>query len=206
MKLVLATKNKGKLAEMQELLADLPFELVSLADYPQLPEIEETGESFAENAAIKAETVVRATGELVLADDSGLEVDALGGRPGVYSARFAGSGRVDKANNQKLLSELAGVAKKERTARFRTVVAIAAPARKTVFAAGSVEGLIAEEEEGAGGFGYDPLFYLPAADKTFAQMTPQEKNEISHRAEALAKAKEILRAIAVDILKQDRAK
>lgn len=188
---------------MQELLADLPFELASLAAYPQLPEIEETGESFAENAAIKAETVMLATGELVLADDSGLEVDALGGRPGVYSARFAGPGRGDKANNQKLLSELAGVPKEGRTARFRTVVAVAAPSRKTAFAVGCVEGLITGEEQGDGGFGYDPLFYLPAADKTFAQMTPQEKNKISHRAEALAKAKEVLRVMAADILKQD---
>jgi len=203
MKLILATKNQGKLAEMQELLADLPFELASLAAYPQLPEIEETGESFAENAAIKAETVMLATGELVLADDSGLEVDALGGRPGVYSARFAGPGRGDKANNQKLLSELAGVPKEGRTARFRTVVAVAAPGRKTAFAVGCVEGLITGEEQGDGGFGYDPLFYLPAADKTFAQMTPQEKNKISHRAEALAKAKEVLRVMAADILKQD---
>ncbi|GFP20296.1 XTP/dITP diphosphohydrolase [Candidatus Hakubella thermalkaliphila] len=206
MKLILATKNQGKLAEMQELLTDLPFELVSLAAYPELPEIEETGESFAENAAIKAEKVMLATGELVLADDSGLEVDALGGRPGVYSARFAGAGQGDKANNQKLLSELSGVAKKGRTARFQTVVAMAAPGRETAFAVGCVEGLIAEEERGDGGFGYDPLFYLPLADKTFAQMTPQEKNQISHRAEALAKAKEVLRTMAADILKQDTAK
>jgi XTP/dITP diphosphohydrolase len=206
MKLILATKNQGKLAEMQELLADLPFELVSLAAYPQFSEIEETGESFAENAAIKAETVMLATGEMVLADDSGLEVDALGGRPGVYSARFAGPGQGDKANIQKLLLELAGTAKNERTARFRTVVAIAAPGKETVFAVGCIEGLIAGEELGDGGFGYDPLFYLPAADKTFAQLTLQEKNLISHRAEALAKAKEILRAIAADILKDEASK
>lgn len=206
MKLILATKNQGKLAEMHELLADLPFELVSLASYTQLQEIEETGESFAENAAIKAEAVMRATGELVLADDSGLEVDALGGRPGVYSARFAGPGRGDKANNRKLLAELSEVAMKDRTARFRTVVAIAAPGGETVFAVGSVEGLIAEQEEGAAGFGYDPLFYLPSVGKTFAQMTPPEKNQISHRAEALAKAKEILLRMAADILKLDTAK
>lgn len=196
MKLVLATKNPGKLAELQELLAGLPFEIVSLASYPEVADIEETGETFAENAVLKAETVMRQTGELVLADDSGLEVDALAGRPGVFSARFAGLGMGDQANKQKLLAEMAGVAKEYRTARFRAVIAIAIPGRETAFVEGSVAGLIIEAEQGEGGFGYDSLFYLPAAAKTFAQMSAQEKNQISHRAQALAKAVTILREIA----------
>lgn len=196
MKLVIATQNPGKLRELQTLLSEMPFEIVSLAAYPQIGDIEETGETFAENAAIKAEAVAAATGELTLADDSGLEVDALDGRPGVYSARYAGAGRGDLANNEKLLAELAGVPRDKRTARFRAVIAIARPGMETMFAQGSVEGLIASGAQGTGGFGYDPLFYVPEIGKTFAEMTTEEKNKISHRARALAEAAQMLRSVA----------
>ena len=196
MKLVIASRNEGKLREFEQLLADSPLEPVSLAAYPDLPEIEETGTTFAENAAIKAETVARITGELALADDSGLEVDALGGEPGVYSARYAGVGLGDAANNQKLLDKLADVPEEKRTARFWAVIAIARSGMKTQFAQGSVEGRIAFSLQGRGGFGYDPLFFVTEAGKTFAQMKAEEKNQISHRAKAMAKAMEILREIS----------
>ena len=195
MNLVLATQNAGKLAEFREMLVDLPYEIVSLASYPNLPEIEETGATFAENAALKAETVAAATGELSLADDSGLEVDVLNGRPGIFSARYAGIHAGDEANNIKLLAELAGIPHGQRTARFRAVIAIAQPGRQTEFAEGVCEGFIVFSPQGTGGFGYDPLFFVPQAKKTFAQMTPQEKNSISHRARAMAQATEVLRRI-----------
>lgn len=193
MKLVIATKNQGKLVEFKQLLSDLPFEIISLSDYPELPDIEETGETFQENAALKAETVMRFTGEAALADDSGLEVDALDGRPGVYSARFAGAGKGDKANNEKLLAEMAAIAQNKRTARFRSVIAIARPGLATSFADGSVDGWILEAPRGTGGFGYDPLFFFPPAGKTFAEMVTHEKNLISHRSRALKEAVGILR-------------
>jgi XTP/dITP diphosphohydrolase len=196
MNLVIATQNAGKLAEFREILVHLPYEIVSLATYPNLPEIEETGATFAENAALKAETVAALTGELALADDSGLEVDALNGRPGIFSARFAGVHAGDEANNKKLLEELAGIPQGQRTARFRAVIAIAQPGRQTEFAEGVCEGFIVSAPQGAGGFGYDPLFFVPQAKKTFAQMTPQEKNSISHRARAMAQATEVLKRIA----------
>lgn len=196
MKLIIATKNKGKLAEFKQLLAGLPYEVLSLADYPEIADIEETGETFAENAAIKAEAVARATGELALADDSGLAVDTLDGRPGVYSARYAGVGMGDKANNEKLLHELAGVPQKERTARFHAVIAIAGPGLETKLAHGSIEGIVADSPRGTDGFGYDPLFLVPSAQKTFAEMSAAEKNKISHRARALAKALVVLEEIA----------
>ena len=195
MKLVIASRNNGKLKEFEQLLMHLPLQLVSLNDYPGFPEVEETGSTFAENAAIKAETVARLTGELVLADDSGLEVDALGGQPGVYSARFAGVGQDDVANNQKLLHELADVASDQRTARFRCVIAIARPGMKTQFAEGTIEGKITYEPQGTAGFGYDPLFFVTEANSTFAEMASTQKNKISHRALAMANAMEILEQI-----------
>jgi XTP/dITP diphosphohydrolase len=196
MKLIVATKNRGKLVEFAQLLGGLPFEVSSLADYPDFPDIDETGTTFAENAAIKAEAVALATGQLALADDSGLEVDALGGRPGVYSARYAGAVSSDDANNRKLLEELAGIPAGERTARFRSVIAIAGPDRQTQWAEGTIEGVIGQAPSGEGGFGYDPLFFVPERGKTFAQMTTAEKNSISHRARAMQNALLILKQIA----------
>ncbi|EEG78180.1 XTP/dITP diphosphatase [Dethiobacter alkaliphilus] len=196
MKLIIASRNEGKLREFAQLLADSPLEPVSLSAYPNLPEIEETGSTFRENAALKAETVARLTGEWALADDSGLEVDALGGEPGVYSARYAGEGQGDEANNKKLLDKLADVPEEKRTARFRAVIAIARPGKDTQFAEGAVEGIIAFSPQGSGGFGYDPLFLVPHTGKTFAQMTGEEKNRISHRARAMEQAMKILKQIA----------
>ncbi|MBS4031084.1 MAG: XTP/dITP diphosphatase [Clostridiales bacterium] len=191
-KLILASHNAGKLKEFQSLLSGLPFVVTSLADYPGIPEIKETGATFAENAAIKAEAVAQYTGELSLADDSGLEVDALHGSPGVYSARFAGEPASDEANNHKLLDLLSAVPEEKRTARFRCVIAIAAPGIPTQLAEGRCDGVITLTPCGTGGFGYDPLFYVPSQGKTFAEMTAEQKNKISHRAHALAAAISIL--------------
>lgn len=197
MKLIIATKNAGKLAEFRALLAGLPFEVESLADYPQIADIDETGETFAENAAIKAETVSRIAGELALADDSGLEVDALDGNPGVHSARYAGLGAGDEANNKKLLAQLANVPAENRTARFRAVIAVSQPGRATQFAHGVCEGNITFTVQGENGFGYDPLFVVLETNKTFAQMSAEQKNKISHRAHAMGKAADILKNISI---------
>lgn len=196
MRLVIATRNDGKLKEYRELLAGLPFEVVSLAAYPDFPPIEENGRTFAENAVIKAETVAKHIKAVVLADDSGLEVDMLGGKPGVFSARYAGPGAGDEENNKKLLSEMAGVPAEERTARFRAAIAVAVPGKPTRVAEGCCEGIIICEPRGTGGFGYDPLFYVPEVGQTFAEMPPGEKNRVSHRARAMAKARHILEDIA----------
>lgn len=192
MRLVLATRNPGKIRELSALLAPLGYEVASLTDYPGAPEVAEDGATFAENAVKKAVAVARYTGHLALADDSGLEVDYLGGAPGVLSARFAGEHGNDRANNEKLLGLLAGVPPEKRTARFRCVMAIATPAGEVWTAEGSCEGLIAEAPRGEGGFGYDPLFYVPELGKTFAELEPEVKNRLSHRARALEQAKEIL--------------
>lgn len=196
MKLVLATRNRGKIKELSALLAPLGYEVVSLEDFPGVPEVPEDGATFAENAVKKATAVARHTGHLVLADDSGLEVDCLGGAPGVLSARFAGEHGNDRANNEKLLALLAGVPTEKRTARFRCVVAVATPAGEVWTAEGSCEGIIADAPRGEGGFGYDPLFYVPELGKTFAELEPEVKNRLSHRARALAGAWEILARLA----------
>jgi len=194
-KLVLASRNPGKLKELKALLRPLDIEVASLQDYPHIPEVAEDGTTFAENAVKKARAVAAATGLLALADDSGLEVDYLNGAPGVFSARFAGAGHDDRANNEKLLRLLEGVPPEKRTARFRCVVAIATPEGKVYTAEGICEGVIATEPRGERGFGYDPLFLVPQLGKTFAELEPSLKNTISHRARALAKAREILSAI-----------
>ncbi len=191
-KLVIASKNIGKLKEFQSLLGGSSFNVVSLDEYPEIPEINETGSTFAENAIIKAEAVARYTGELSLADDSGLEVDVLDGRPGVYSARFAGVPSSDEANNQKLLEMLSSVPDEKRTARFRCVIAIAAPGVPVQTVHGCCEGLITSVPSGTGGFGYDPLFYVPSLERTFAELSPEQKNKISHRAQAMAAAVKLL--------------
>ena len=192
MKLVLASRNTGKIEELKALLAPLNVEVVSLRDFPDLPEVAEDGATFAENAIQKARAVAAATGLLALADDSGLEVDYLNGAPGVFSARFAGAGHDDRANNEKLLHLLAGVPPEKRTARFRCVVAIATPDGDIYTAEGACAGVITGEPRGDRGFGYDPLFFVPHLGKTFAELEPAVKNAISHRAQALAGAREIL--------------
>lgn len=191
-KIVLATRNKGKRTEFAELLKDLPVEIVSLDAFENIPAIAETGQSFQENAAIKAETVAGLTGLVTVADDSGLEVDILHGAPGIYSARYAGQPGCDEANNAKLLNELQGIPWEKRTARFRSVIAIAVPNDKILFAEGVCEGLIGFEPKGSQGFGYDPIFIVPEKNLTFAQLTMEEKNKISHRAKAFKCAAKIL--------------
>jgi len=184
-KIILGSQNKGKLLEIAAILSDAPIQIVSLADFPGAPDVEETGVTFQENAELKALTLARHLNEWVLADDSGLEVDALGGAPGVYSARFAGKHGDNAANNQKLLDELDGLDESARTARFRCVIALASPERVLLTVSGKVEGRIAFEPEGVGGFGYDPLFIYPPERKTFGQLSADFKNGVSHRANAL---------------------
>ena len=191
-RLVLASANRGKLAELRQILELLGIGLHSLADYPELPAIEENGQTFRENALIKARAVTQYTGEIALADDSGLEVDCLEGRPGVYSARYAGEPPDDRRNNDKLLKEMAGVPDYQRTARFRCVIAVVFPDGREFTADGTLEGRITLEPTGGGGFGYDPLFYELTTGRTLAEIPAEVKNRISHRARALAEVKEVL--------------
>ena len=184
--LVIATRNKGKIAEIARILSfDSGIQIRSVAEFG-LADIEETGTTFEENAALKALTVARATGFAALADDSGLEVDALNGAPGIYSARYAGNHGDDKANNEKLIRELAGIAPNERSARFVAVIAVAKPDGSTIMARGELEGEISESARGVNGFGYDPLFKPLGSAKTLGEFEPGRKDEISHRAKALA--------------------
>jgi XTP/dITP diphosphohydrolase len=190
--LVLATANPGKVREMAALLEGIPCRVVSLADFPGVQLPEEGARSYVDNALAKARAVARATGHLALADDSGLEVDALGGRPGVLSARFGGEGLSDAARCRRLLDELSGVAPGRRTARFRCVIAIADASGREVTVEGVAEGMILDAPRGQGGFGYDPLFLYPPLGATFAELLPEAKNAVSHRARALARAREQL--------------
>jgi XTP/dITP diphosphohydrolase len=187
-KLVIATKNKGKLTEFKRMLGEWPVEILSLLDFPKI-NIIENGSSFEENAIIKAKTVCEATGHAALADDSGLEVDALGGRPGIYTARYAGPNATDEENIKKLLSEMKDIPWEKRQARFVCSLALYFPDGKVHVANGYLEGIIDLEPKGDGGFGYDPVFYLPTYGKTIAQIPKDEKNKISHRAKALQKLK-----------------
>jgi XTP/dITP diphosphohydrolase len=184
--LVIATRNKGKIAEIARILSfDSGIQIRSVAEF-DLADIEETGTTFEENAALKALTVARATGFAALADDSGLEVDALNGAPGIFSARFAGSHGDDQANNEKLLAELASVAPNKRSARFVAVIAVAKPDGSTIMERGELLGEIALSLRGENGFGYDPLFLPQGSAKTLGEFEPGRKDEISHRAKALA--------------------
>lgn len=186
--LVIATSNRGKLAELRQLLAELPVEVLGMKEALGEPlEIAEEGETFEENAVHKATVVANATGMLTLADDSGLEVDALGGAPGVHSARYAGPNATDAENNAKLLAALRGLEGAPRTARFRCVLALVEPGKAAplVVVEGRCEGTIAEEARGEGGFGYDPLFIVAETGRTMAELPSGEKNRLSHRARAL---------------------
>ncbi|MEN6461012.1 MAG: XTP/dITP diphosphatase [Syntrophomonas sp.] len=187
-KLLLATRNNNKKQELQELLSDLKIEIVTLDDIEPLPEVEEDGVTFEENAIKKASVNASLSGLVTLADDSGLVVDALDGKPGVYSARFAGERANDEKNNQKLLMLLKDVQEAQRTARFKCVIAVCAPGGKTATVEGSCEGRIAMEPSGHAGFGYDPLFIPRNGEKSFAMLSAEEKNRISHRGKALQKA------------------
>jgi XTP/dITP diphosphohydrolase len=199
MKLVIATKNKGKIAEIRDRLRHLEeVEVVSLAEYPDAPDVVEDGATFMENAAKKARAIALYTGLTALADDSGLVVDALGGAPGVYSARFGGEGATDDDRNRLLLEKLRGVPGEKRTARFVCVIAIAAPDGRVLFAEGACEGRIAGEMRGEHGFGYDPVFYLPEKGRMMAELPLREKNTISHRARALDGAASALVSLISD--------
>lgn len=192
--LVVASRNRHKLRELEQLLAGVAVALRGLDAYPGATEVEEDGQTFRENAVKKARAAAVYTGEWALADDSGLEVDALGGQPGVRSARFAGEPRDDARNNERLLELLAGVPAEGRTARFRSVVALAGPAGELEVVEGTVEGRIIERPRGTGGFGYDPLFLLPELGKTLAELSPEEKNAVSHRGRAVAALAQRLQA------------
>lgn len=194
-RLVLATRNRGKVEEIRELLAGFGIELLSLKHFPDVPEVPEDGETFEENARRKAEFVARCTGLPALADDSGLEVDALNGAPGVRSARFAGDDATYAENNATLLRLMEGIPPEGRTARFRCVLALAFPDGPVRTMEGMCEGRIAEEPKGENGFGYDPLFFVPELGKTFAQIGRTEKGKISHRGRALRRLKKVLAAL-----------
>jgi non-canonical purine NTP pyrophosphatase (RdgB/HAM1 family) len=191
--LLVGTRNSGKVREIQTILADVPWHIRSLLEFDGVEAPDETGDTYAANAIIKAEFYARATGICALADDSGLEVEALGGAPGVFSARYAGAGAADADRRRLLLSELAQVPNEQRQARFVCAVAIATPGGSVLNTSeGTCEGAIIFEPRGSGGFGYDPLFVPDGFKKTFAELSDAIKNQISHRARALLKTREFL--------------
>lgn len=188
----MASQNKGKIAEFRELLVDQNIQVRSLLDFPDYEDVEETGQTFAENAALKAWAAMEKTGLLTLADDSGLEVEALNGAPGVISARFAGEQGNAQKNIDKLLALLADVPDERRGARFRCSLVIVTADEKEFLIEGSVEGRILHQRQGEGGFGYDPIFFLPDCGRTMAELSSAQKNKLSHRAQAFRKALPIL--------------
>jgi len=196
LKLLVATNNPGKVREYRELLAGLPLELTWLGELGLDLHVEESGETFRENAVLKATAYARASGLLTLADDSGLEVDALEGAPGVRSARYAGPGATDEDRYRLLLRQMADVPGDRRQARFRCVVAVADPQGEVWTADGTCEGVIAREPQGSHGFGYDPTFYMPELGCTMAELPEEEKNRISHRARAAQGIRAVLARLA----------
>ena len=192
-KLLLATNNKAKVREYRSLLSRLPFELVSLADQGIATTVSEVGETLEENARLKATVLAAESQLLALADDSGLEVDALGGEPGRLSARYAGEGASDRDRIDYLLAKLKGVPWERRSARFRCVIAIATPEGEVELCSGECPGFITFEPKGEQGFGYDPVFYLPGLDKTMAELSLEVKNRVSHRGQAAREACQLLR-------------
>lgn len=193
MELVLATGNRDKQQEIKAFLQDLGLTIRTLDEFPAVPVVIEDGETCRANAGKKARAIARFTGALTLADDTGLEVDALGGRPGVFAARYAGADATYEDNCRKLLDELTGVPAEQRGACFLTVVAIADSASPVEFVEGVLQGRVADYCSGGHGFGYDPVFVVPELGKTLAELTLDQKNQISHRGQALAKAKDVLK-------------
>lgn len=187
MKIIVATRNAGKVNEFKEMLGRLGYDVESLLDYETAPETDETGSTFEENAELKSREAAAYFGHAVLSDDSGLEVDALDGAPGVYSARFAGEDKSDEANNALLLEKLTDVPTEKRTARFVCALSLAKPSGETLTVRGTMEGTIGFERKGTNGFGYDPLFVIPSLNQTAAELTKSEKASISHRGQALRK-------------------
>ena len=191
-RMIFATGKENKMVEIREILGDLPLEILSMKQAGIRADIEENGTSFEENALIKAREVCRLAGEMVLADDSGLEIDYLNGEPGIYSARYMGENTSYRVKNKNLMERLEGVPNEKRTARFVCAIAAVFPDGKELVVRGTVEGIIGYEERGENGFGYDPIFYLPERGLTTAELPPEEKNSISHRGNALRKMKELL--------------
>jgi len=189
---VIATRNSGKLREIRQILAPLGLKILSLRDFPEIPEIVKDGQTFEENAVKKAAAAARQTGRIAIADDSGLAVDALQGRPGVFSSRYAGENATDADRYLKLLKEMARVPKGRRGAAFLCALAVASPEGKVEIVEGECRGEIASSPQGAQGFGYDPVFFLPELGRTMAELEPEGKNRISHRARALEKLKKVL--------------
>ena len=196
LKILMATGNQGKLREMKELLADLPVEILSLKDFPEIPEPIEDGETFEANSLLKARYYRKMTGCAAMADDSGLEVEALGGAPGVHSARFCGHHGDDEANNEKLLAELRARQLTEAKAAYRCVLSFVGLDGRELTASGSCEGMVREPRRGENGFGYDPYFYVAEGQfvgHTMAELTLEEKGTISHRARAMSRLKELIK-------------
>ncbi len=185
--IVIATRNAGKAEEFKAMFGKEGYEVKTLFDYPDLPDVAETGATFEENARLKAETIARMLNQPVLADDSGLKVDALGGRPGIYSARFAGEQKSDAGNNAKLLYELTEVPDEKRTAQFHCTLVFAAPDKESLVVEAEWPGKIGRIPKGENGFGYDPLFLPVGSEKTAAELSSEEKNKVSHRAQAMKK-------------------
>ena len=195
MKLLLATGNAHKAREMREILKDFPVELTTLAEMPEIPAVVEDGRTLEENAVKKAIAPALASGLWTLSDDTGLEVEALGGRPGVYSARYAGPGCDFQANCRKLLEEMREVPRPRRNAVFRTIVALSSPEGMVQYREGRLEGRIAEAPAGTNGFGYDPVFYIPEEGRTLAELSEAEKNRLSHRSQGLQAILPVLKEV-----------
>ncbi len=193
-RIIFATGNAGKMREIREILADFGGEILSMKEAGISTDAEENGASYEENALIKARSVAEKAGDaVVLADDSGLEIDALGGEPGIYSARYLGEDTSYRVKNANLIERLAGVSEEKRTARFVCAIAAVLPDGRELVTKAAVEGRIGYEEKGEGGFGYDPIFYVPEFGRTTAELSEEEKNQISHRGKALRLMKEELR-------------
>lgn len=191
-RMIFATGNENKMIEIREILGELSLEILSMKEAGISADIVEDGTTFEENALIKARAVCKAAGEMVLADDSGLEIDYLNGEPGIYSARYMGEDTSYRIKNQNLIDRLEGVPDEKRTARFVCAIAAAFPDGRELVVRGTIEGIIGYEERGANGFGYDPIFYLPDRGVSTAEIPPEEKNSISHRGNALRKMKALL--------------
>jgi len=198
MEIVLATRNNKKVEEIKRITEGMAVTIFTLDDFPGCPEVEEDGATFEENAVKKAVTVAQFTGKPALADDSGLEVNALNGAPGTHSARYSGHGANDRKNTEKLLSEMLFLVKSDRKARFVCSIALAMPDEKVLTFNGYSEGSIGTEPKGANGFGYDPVFYPEGSDRTFAEMSAEEKDSLSHRGNAIRKLQRYLRGTPPD--------
>ena len=203
--LVLATRNRHKREELAALLGDLGITIHTLDEFPGAPDVVEDGDTCEANAVKKARAIAEFTGLPAVADDTGLEVDALDGRPGIYAARYAGEGATYEDNCRKLLQELMGVPREQRTARFLTVAAIVLPSDGVRVVQGTLDGMIAEEASGTLGFGYDPVFFVPELGQTLAQLSAGQKNTISHRAKAFTLAKDLLREMEFEMLESGRS-